>query len=328
MCIAVCGAFRPELEAVLASSRLGQDVAMAVLPIRCEGEPWAWADVLAAVRGAGHACDSVEVWGSRCVPEGAPPASCRGRVEALHACQALLSTEACAELPKGAMVVTPGWLRHWRARVKQWGFFAALGPLQFRESVSRLIMLDAGVDPDAHRLLAEAATLTGLDAVHVTVGLEELTARARATVLRWSGAAPPADGESVLPYRARVLLMEHSPLVRAATERALEYLGCKVQVARDGEDAVARYAEAQRRGEGFDVVLLDLAVAGGMGGVEALRRLADLDPAVKAVCCGGYAGEAVMAQPADLGFSGALHKPYSAAELGELLQRVLSGTRG
>jgi signal transduction histidine kinase/ActR/RegA family two-component response regulator len=121
----------------------------------------------------------------------------------------------------------------------------------------------------------------------------------------------------------RLLVMDDEDTVRHLAVRLLKPLGYEVIEARDGEEAVARYAEAQTTGRPFDAVLMDLTIPGGMGGLEALRRLRQLDPRVVAVVSSGYSNDPVMASFAEHGFKDVLAKPYVADELRDTLRRAL-----
>ncbi len=61
-----------------------------------------------------------------------------------------------------------------------------------------------------------------------------------------------------------------------------------------------------------------------MGGCEALDRLLEVDPEVKAIASSGYFTDPVMSKPREHGFSGVLQKPYSLAKLSETLREVLA----
>jgi signal transduction histidine kinase/ActR/RegA family two-component response regulator len=142
------------------------------------------------------------------------------------------------------------------------------------------------------------------------------------------GVAPPAPAPAPaaasLPAAAlRILVMDDEAAVRRLVARLLRPAGYDVVEARDGEEAVARYAEAQATGRPFAAVLMDLTIPGGVGGLEALGRLRQLDPQVAAVVCSGYSNDPVMARWAEHGFRAFLGKPYVAAELRETLARVL-----
>ncbi|MGC3999925.1 MAG: transporter substrate-binding domain-containing protein [Anaeromyxobacter sp.] len=127
---------------------------------------------------------------------------------------------------------------------------------------------------------------------------------------------PPPQRLGVAPgIKARVLVMDDEPSVRSVAERVLVGAGCEVELASDGAEAVARWREARHAGQPFDLVVLDLTVPGGMGGLEALQALRALDPAVRAVVSSGYSNAAILSDHAAHGFSAVLAKPWSAEQL-------------
>ncbi|MCX5733282.1 MAG: GAF domain-containing protein [candidate division NC10 bacterium] len=132
---------------------------------------------------------------------------------------------------------------------------------------------------------------------------------------------PPAPEPR--PTSARLLLMDDEPALRNTAGALLQHLGYAVEMAEHGERAIGMYREAQRHGHPFDVVILDLTVRGGMGGVETLRALRQLSPAVKAIASSGYADDPVLLDPVRHGFCGALAKPYRLTELQMSLAKVL-----
>jgi CheY-like chemotaxis protein len=71
------------------------------------------------------------------------------------------------------------------------------------------------------------------------------------------------------------------------------------------------------------LVILDVTVPGGMGGLETLAQLRTLDPQVTALISSGYANDPVLANYAAYGFRGVLTKPYTEQGLHAALQRVL-----
>jgi DNA-binding NarL/FixJ family response regulator len=61
-----------------------------------------------------------------------------------------------------------------------------------------------------------------------------------------------------------------------------------------------------------------------MGGREAIKRLLEIDPEVRAIVVSGYANDPIMANYKKYGFSGVLPKPHEIYELDETLQRVIA----
>jgi PAS domain S-box-containing protein len=122
----------------------------------------------------------------------------------------------------------------------------------------------------------------------------------------------------------RVLVMDDDAAVRELTSQLLRTLGYEVEVVADGLEAVKVYERALRRGENFQAVILDATVRGGMGGVAAIEQLRNLDPHVIAIICSGYSDEAALSQFLAYGFRGALPKPFTRGELGEVIQRAVA----
>ncbi len=104
--------------------------------------------------------------------------------------------------------------------------------------------------------------------------------------------------------------MDDEEGVRAIAGRILEGMGYAVDYAIEGSEAVDLFVRALDQGVRYDVVILDLNVPGGMGGVATLARLRAIDPAVKAFVCSGYEDDPVMLEYAAHGFSGAIAKPF------------------
>jgi nitrogen-specific signal transduction histidine kinase/CheY-like chemotaxis protein len=121
----------------------------------------------------------------------------------------------------------------------------------------------------------------------------------------------------------RVLVMDDEDMVRNVVDRMLTQCGCTASFARDGEEMIRLYKESCDSGHPFDAVIIDLIIAGGMGGREAVRRLLELDPHATAVVSSGYCEDAIMSDYKRFGFKGALAKPYSISELGRVLYDVI-----
>lgn len=71
------------------------------------------------------------------------------------------------------------------------------------------------------------------------------------------------------------------------------------------------------------MVIMDLTIPGAMGGREAIRKLCEIDPAVKAIVSSGYSNDPVMANCREHGFLGVVTKPYKIRELSEAVNRVM-----
>lgn len=121
----------------------------------------------------------------------------------------------------------------------------------------------------------------------------------------------------------RILIMDDEESVLNVATQMLHSLGYEVESARDGEEAIQKYREAREAGRPFDAVIMDLTVPGGMGGREAVQKLRQIDPHLKAIVSSGYSNDPVMAQFEEHGFVACIAKPYSVHKMGKTLQEVL-----
>ncbi len=161
---------------------------------------------------------------------------------------------------------------------------------------------------------------------HISVESEEGTGT---TFTFYLPAAPDKIPEESVERKfflnKRILVMDDEDLVRNVIDRMLTQCGCTASFARDGEEMIRLYKEALENGTPFDAVLIDLIIAGGMGGREAVRQLLEMDPHAKAIVSSGYSDDSTMSAFKTFGFSGALAKPYSISELGKVLNDVIFG---
>ncbi|RFC48825.1 MAG: CheY chemotaxis protein/Signal transduction histidine kinase, nitrogen specific [Verrucomicrobia bacterium] len=125
-----------------------------------------------------------------------------------------------------------------------------------------------------------------------------------------------------------VLVMDDEPLVRTLLQRILEGMGHRVTLAADGEEAAEVYATAMRRGERFDLAILDLKPGPGSGGVEACERIREVDPLAACVLSSGSVLDEAMTDFHGYGFAGVLEKPFEASALSKLVQDVAGGRPG
>ena len=137
-------------------------------------------------------------------------------------------------------------------------------------------------------------------------------------------AAPKQADVAPVSGKGRILLMDDEATIRALGSRVLASSGYEVELAEEGADAVAKYKKALEGGRPFDLVILDLSVIRGMGGKEAIGKLREVHPEVKAIVSSGYSTDPVMSDYKTFGFSSLIAKPYSVRELTETIHRVIT----
>ena len=132
------------------------------------------------------------------------------------------------------------------------------------------------------------------------------------------------DEESKSP-RGNVLVMDDEEGIREIAQDILEYLGYTVGLASDGNEAVDLYKKTKEAGNPFDVVIIDLTIKGGPGGLETITALKSIDPCVKGIMSSGYSSNHISSDYRKYGFVAVMPKPYRIQEVKELLDRVISG---
>jgi len=123
--------------------------------------------------------------------------------------------------------------------------------------------------------------------------------------------------------KGKVLVMDDEEMVRNVAGEMLKMLGYHVEFSSNGVEAIAFHKKAKESAEPFDVVIMDLTIPGEMGGKEAMSKLLEIDPGVKAVVSSGFSTDPIMADFKKYGFSGVITKPYRIQEMSEAMDAAM-----
>lgn len=134
--------------------------------------------------------------------------------------------------------------------------------------------------------------------------------------------SPEKGEEKIIFGNGKILVMDDENEVKIIAGEMLQYLGYKVELASNGDEAIAMYKEAEQSGEPIKAMVLDLTVPGEMGGKECINKLLKIDPQIKAIVSSGYSNDPVMANYEEYGFSGVLSKPYKMEELSREISKL------
>jgi two-component system, cell cycle sensor histidine kinase and response regulator CckA len=104
----------------------------------------------------------------------------------------------------------------------------------------------------------------------------------------------------------------------------LEEKGYTVLLAADGEEAVRMYSKNRDR---ISLVLTDLGLP-KLGGLEALKRMMHIDPALKAVVASGYLEPMLRDQIVKTGAKRMVQKPYRPNEILRTVRDVIDNVHG
>jgi len=126
------------------------------------------------------------------------------------------------------------------------------------------------------------------------------------------------------PATCKVLVMDDDGIVLQVASAMLARLGYDVGLAVNGNEALEHCQTAMDEGQPYNVVILDLTIPGGPGGVEVLKKLRDLDPSIKAIVSSGYSNDPVMEDHEKYGFQGVVPKPYQLDGLDVTIKQVMA----
>ncbi len=131
------------------------------------------------------------------------------------------------------------------------------------------------------------------------------------------------DEDDTMKVRGqKVLVMDDEETVLEVASEMLASLGCTVEKALDGSEAIAKYKSAYEQGKPFSLVIIDLTVPGGKGGVDTIRELRAFDNGVKVIVSSGYFNDPVMANFKDHGFDAKVAKPYNLEKLQQAISHI------
>ncbi len=128
--------------------------------------------------------------------------------------------------------------------------------------------------------------------------------------------------------KEKILVMDDEEEIRNVLGEMLESIGYKVDFARDGMEAIESIRSAKESRNPFDAVILDLTVPGAMGGKEAIQKLREIAPELKAIVSSGYVNDPVMVDYKRYGFSDVIAKPFEISRLSKVLHEALTEQGG
>jgi len=117
--------------------------------------------------------------------------------------------------------------------------------------------------------------------------------------------------------QARILVVDDERNIRKNLRMVLEAAGYEVDMASDGEEALAKSRELQ-----YDVAFVDLQMS-KMGGIELLRYLRSLNPATAVVILTAYGSVTHAVEAMKLGAVDFLEKPFDPKVIQLLVEEIL-----
>lgn len=123
----------------------------------------------------------------------------------------------------------------------------------------------------------------------------------------------------------RILVVDDEPIQLRTCKRVLTRCGYQVDVTSSGLEACERFAQAAAgKGQGYDLVVLDVQLSEGEDGLDIYERILKVMPHQKAVLASGHAPTHRIEAALERGIPW-LQKPYTSDALSEIVRAALDG---
>jgi CheY-like chemotaxis protein len=118
----------------------------------------------------------------------------------------------------------------------------------------------------------------------------------------------------------RILVIEDDAMLREIAVRTLAMQGYEVVEAGNGPEAI----ELLSHSEHIDLLFTDIALPGGMNGVEIAEAAATIQPDIKVLFTTGYSEKSVTYDGQSVADEDLVNKPYRRKELLEKVRSILN----
>jgi PAS domain S-box-containing protein len=119
-------------------------------------------------------------------------------------------------------------------------------------------------------------------------------------------------------YNLNILYMDDEEYLRDSLSMLLDTLGCKVDIAKNGEEAIEKV-----KNNNYDLIILDLTIKDGMNGQEAASKILEIKENAYLVVTSGYSSDDVISNYQEYGFKDYLSKPFSLVNITSILDNFL-----
>ncbi len=120
----------------------------------------------------------------------------------------------------------------------------------------------------------------------------------------------------------KFLVMDDEEEIGSLVKKILEKQGHSVLKCKNGNDCITLFQKSLRANQEFDLIILDLTVKNGLGGLETIKQLKKMKTSIKVIAMSGYHDSDIMKYPREHGFIGSIQKPFSYKDIQEKIQEV------
>lgn len=120
-----------------------------------------------------------------------------------------------------------------------------------------------------------------------------------------------------------VLILEDDPMIQEVIKSILTEIGFHTRVTTHGEETIDVLKQIYADGGRVKIIILDLTIPGGKGGLDVIDELKAVDPAIRFVVSSGYSADEAMSNYEKYGFHGCIAKPFTLEEFNHVINAVL-----
>ncbi|KZR85133.1 Blue-light-activated protein [Synechococcus sp. MIT S9509] len=121
-----------------------------------------------------------------------------------------------------------------------------------------------------------------------------------------------------------ILIMDDEEIVRKSMQLMLEDCGHHVTSVKHGEECLQAYSKGLEEKKYFDIIILDLTISGGKGGIWTIEQILKLNPSARAIAASGYSHDNTLSNYKQIGFYAVLQKPFGIDTLNKCLEDVIN----
>jgi CheY-like chemotaxis protein len=120
-----------------------------------------------------------------------------------------------------------------------------------------------------------------------------------------------------------ILVLDDNPDIIQTLTNLCKKLGLDIDSCSNGIECIKMYKNSLEQNKKYNLIIADLTIPGGMGGLDTIQQLIRIDPKIKAILSSGYLQELTELKiktqiPIEI-----LTKPYSLEELYKKLKKML-----
>ena len=189
LCFIICENFRKEMFKVIEAEGIN-DVKVVTFPANCIRKTIDPDILKKIIHTKKKDCSDIYLFGGFCV-SGLDESSFlleHCHLHKMDQCYYLFARKEFLEpyFQKGAMVITPGWLVRWQYYImKEWGFDQPTAQDFFRESISKLVLLDTGIGDKSSQLIQELADFVRIPFEIIPIGLDYFRLKIIKIIFEW-----------------------------------------------------------------------------------------------------------------------------------------------